>query len=166
MTASPFPRIERYVRAICRPGAVVCAGRRAVRIGARNKGNPSQNLPVKIVVYGCESAAVPTLYSSQAGSGNWPARVLRINPILRASRWPLSRRHSRDLARRVWNLFGPFQAARRFLCAPLKFCQEPSCRAAYRLKSFSSAVLHGANHGANDVGKISFSVGEVRNVER
>jgi hypothetical protein len=42
-------------------------------------------------------------------------------------------------------LFGPFQAARRSIRALLKFCQEPSRRAADTFKALSSACLHASN---------------------
>jgi hypothetical protein len=45
----------------------------------------------------------------------------------------------------VLNLFGPFQAARRSIRALLKFCQEPSRRAADTFKALSSACLHASN---------------------
>jgi hypothetical protein len=64
------------------------------------------------------------------------------------------------------NLFGPFQAARRFICTLRQLRQEArGVLSVLFSPSLSVRFIHVTKHGENDVEKIRFQSGDFRNVE-
>jgi hypothetical protein len=138
-----LPRIERYdVSAICRPGAVVHAGRRAVRIGFGGNSTTPQILPVKIIVASAASLILPrrsddccrTLQPLQA-SGSFFDRTRGTIPV--------------DLnlggAYGLHSLFSSLRHALQKPCSVFAVLFRPS---------LSVRVIHDTQHGENDVEKI------------
>jgi hypothetical protein len=105
-----------------------------------DRGVPPLSVPVAPIAVRCQVYSV-TNSSSQAGDDGWPGVPRYIS--IRSIPGPFS--GGRGTSPGVLNLFGPFQAARRSIRALLKFCQEPSRRAADTFKALSSACLHASN---------------------
>jgi hypothetical protein len=80
---------------------------------------PRNDAPIVVIRFQYQSVASQ---SSPTGNGSLLARMRRCFPVsaLLASIFPGTRDH-----RGILNLFGPFQAARRFSSTLRQFCQEP-----------------------------------------
>jgi hypothetical protein len=77
--------------------------------------------------------------SSQAGGGYCWQRVVRYS--------------------RCTNLFGPFKAARRFICSLRQFRQEPRSRFAYRFHSFVAPAFHEQKQTTKEFGNVRQVIG-------
>jgi hypothetical protein len=116
----------------------------------------------------------PFLRQGRAGFLNWFGDRLGVAPkgsfltfgFSRAgfpSRWQRVVRYSRC----TFNLFGPFQAARRFFCTLRQLRQEARGVLSVLFSPYLSVrFIHATKHGASDVRKIRFPSGEIRNVVR
>ncbi len=101
-------------------------------------------------------------HSSRRVSGRLPGVVQRFTPL--ALRLPALFRGRRDRFLGL-NSFGPFEAARRFLCTLRQLRQE--ARGVLRILFSPSpfdVLLHDHNHGERNVESVGKVVGEIGNV--